>query len=266
VCRSNVPIERFRGVQCSRACHRLGIKSEPNSTRRKDNWYNLEDIIKTAIEIAEGSSGHAMSKQNYTSEKSSGLTPIKQEVDVLQSDMVSIKDQLKLQEKARKTEYDNMMKILQQKTNMVAQTTQGYNMAPAHPRFNAPMALRDQPCFFFGKTGHFINDCPKKKNFVDKGIIKQNDQGRFTLANGPPIRRGAGTWAAAIENSTPSFLQNSQEYADTLFQAEETDSESDKEITTVEQFNQVLDKLKRIVGNTKDTSQPKSILKRDSMA
>jgi hypothetical protein len=51
-----------------------------------------------------------------------------------------------------------------------------------------------------------------------------------------------------------------------LFQAEETDSESDKEITTVERFNQVLDKLKRIVGNTTDTSQPKSILKRDSMA
>jgi hypothetical protein len=137
-----------------------------------------------------------------------------------------------LQEKARKAEYDNMMKILQQKTNIVAQTTQGYNTAPVPQRFNNPVVPRDQPCCFCRETGHFIGKCPKKKTFVEKGIIKQNNQGRFTVANGSSIHRGAGTWAAAIENSTPSFVQNSQEYADTLFQAKESDSESDKEITT----------------------------------
>ena len=226
----------------------------------------MDLIIKTAIEIAEGSSGRVTSEQHYTLESSSGLTPIKQEVDSLQSDMASIKDQLKLQEKTRKSEYDNMMKILQQKTNSSAQTAQGYNTAPAPQRFNNPTVPRDQPCFFCGETGHFINDCPTKKNFVDKGIIKQNDQGRFTLADGSPIRRGAGTWASAIENSTPSFLQNSQEYADALFQAEESDSESDEEITTVEQFQQVYNKLKGLMENSKDTDQPKGILKRDSMA
>jgi hypothetical protein len=71
---------------------------------------------------------------------------------------------------------------------------------------------------------------------------------------------------AAIQNSTLSFVQNSQEYTDTLFQAEESDSKFDKEINTIEQFHQVLNKLKGFVENVKDTEQPKSILKRDSMA
>lgn len=243
---------------------RLGIKTEPTSARRKDDRYDLDDIVRTAIEIAEGSAGRSTSEQNYVSESSSGLSPIKQEVDILQGDMATIKDQLKLQEKARKAEFESLVKILQQKTNVGAQATQSYNMAPAPQRFNNPMAPRDQPCFFCGESGHFIGECPKKKAFVEKGVIKQNEQGRFTLADGSPIRRGTGTWAAAIESATPSFAQNSQEYADALFQTEDDDYESD-EITTVEQFNYMLDKLKEFAPYTKNSDQPKSILKRDTM-
>lgn len=184
--------------------------------RRRDDLYDLDLVVKTALEMANGAAGQSFGRQYLGSESKRSvapdLAPIKTEVDTLRQDVAGMKDLLTIGAQRQKVEYEQIMKALQQK----AAQPMGANVQNSQPRTynNNPNPPRDQGCFFCGEPGHFVSNCLSRQQMLDTGRLKMSN-GRYTLANGSEIKKtNQGTWKERIEAQESSLSAN---YFDSLF-------------------------------------------------
>lgn len=186
--------------------------------RRRDDLYDLDLVVKTALEMTIGSAGQNFGRQFHSESKgrvSGDLVPIKTEVDSLRQEFATMKDLITIGAQRQKAEHDQIMKALQQRTAQ----SMGANVQNTQPRTynNNPNPPRDQGCFFCGESGHFVSNCPSKQTMLDTGRLKVNG-GKYTLANGNEIKRtNHGTWKERIEAQEKHEENLSANYFDSLF-------------------------------------------------
>lgn len=164
-------------------------EGEMTSSRRKDDRYALADVMKSALDVAEGPKISSM--MNSANARDAGTqrgtsTSIKLELDDVKQNVVHLMDRITVNEKTQKQGFEDVMRALQQSNHTGTQThmpprpdsRQGYS-APAGP----PGA-----CHYCWKPGHYVADCPDRHIHIDQGKVKVIE-GRMRLADGSLIPR-----------------------------------------------------------------------------
>lgn len=110
--------DNFRGS----LIQRLQIQTTNAATtgRRRDDLYDLDFVIKLALEMVNGAAGQNLGRQLYStskdtqkSEYSQELTPIQAEVDGLRDDVAGMKDLITIGVQRQEAEHNQLMEELQ---------------------------------------------------------------------------------------------------------------------------------------------------------
>ncbi|KAH9885623.1 hypothetical protein C8Q73DRAFT_659412, partial [Cubamyces lactineus] len=89
----------------------------------------------------------------------------------------------------------------------------------------------DIRCYGCGEQGHSLNNCPKIKELLLNGIIKQDDNNKYVMADGSFIqRRRDEPIASAVQRHRSTAQANFISFGPVVSESEdETDSDDEKE-------------------------------------
>lgn len=224
---------------------RLGSQANPgNANRRKDDPYDLNDIIATAIDMASGTNGLERLDQSYTSvsaiplSTSKEIAPIKQEVEQMRQEIVNMKDILFATSKKTSSEIDQLMKTVRQTTMSPGPSTTFSQQFPRQNNLGT--------CFYCNDSGHMLATCPKKKSQLESGKLKLVD-GKFFLADGSQVRRSDGnSWYERVENQAAAISTNENNMLEQMFNYGVPEQTSREDV--LDSFKQALEYVQQTRG------------------
>lgn len=242
--------------------------AEGEAPRRRDDMWDYELVIQTAYDIANNAVGSyeqgiavglrpsPSSRLESTTSSTSvppstlaALRPIKEEMDSLKQDMVAVKDQLNVQRHTAESNHAQMMKVLTQKSATPQQTYanggSAHNNGPPPRNYNNNNSNAASPqgegCWFCEDPTHFAQQCPPRKDFESRGLLKFI-AGKYFLSDGRRVEKTPGlSWKQRVEAQSAIKDPLSVHYFNSLFDA---DVEEDNHLDTIAQLQQEMGQLR----------------------
>ncbi|KAJ7431263.1 hypothetical protein FB451DRAFT_1421730 [Mycena latifolia] len=123
--------------------------------------------------------------------ESAGIKPgfaqsIEDKLQAIEATMVANMDKMIVADKQRWQEFETALQKMQQGKKPTPETTPQSWDNPNRPTSSNMRPVTSRDCFYCGIFGHFIGDCLKRKDDIDKGLIKVID-GRTLFFDGRPI-------------------------------------------------------------------------------
>lgn len=173
--------------------------------RRREDMYTIEQVIKVALDLAEGAS--TMFATNYVGPAArtttvKAETAIKQELDEVKGEVAAIKDRIIGGETSTKQGFANLTRLLQQSAERTHQAITGLNQRQQKALVGAPSVIQPTgatqsdvrngrigtpsgACHYCHKTGHYIPECKEKEQHEREGKIKIIDGKAYMVDNSP---------------------------------------------------------------------------------
>lgn len=224
--------------------------------RSREDRYDLEQVIKTAIDLAEGSYVFAGEEVETTrslaslpASKASSKT--KEELDDVKMQMAQIKDSITTSNNTNKKELDKILEAVNQTKNSGENSGSSRQSSSDSSSNNAARPsinkLGERRCYYCNKLGHMLPNCPDKEQHLVEGKIKEF-KGRYVLADGSQIKREPMHLSIkekvelACEKAYANLFFNDDDNASVFQQSEETLKPNGKSVLSVEGMAGVLDK------------------------
>lgn len=180
-----------------------------NPVRRPEDRYDLKEIYDAASRVSENAQGifslirsEANERGVYLFNQSASETKVlNQKVEELEGIQANERDRLESMNKTLESKIGGLEDML--KTLLAQSQSGGTHQAgkgdyrsengKSHNQYSAPpskwgaKSMEHENCFYCGKPGHFVADCPDQKEQIRIGNIKVNPEGKLRLRDGSYI-------------------------------------------------------------------------------